>query len=184
MIRTCRALTAVALTLPGLTLSSAFAQAGNPGYAVESAGAAGQAVSAQAYVPTGASRLSGILAGNPASIKRYRITCFNDGSGESVQARVRVRGKTAAAKYNVKVTLEGNDERQEVIDTRNGDVVFSPYAAVRQGHAEYTLTLSKVKKKPGDNDKRLKGAMVFETRQECDTASGGYTGINKPTALP
>lgn len=181
MSQSCRALTALALALPGLALSPSSA---NAGYTVETSGVAARDVSALGYVPTGASRLSGILASNAASVKRYRITCFDDGMGQPVQARVRIRGKTAAAKFNIKATLESNGERQEVIDTKNGDVVFSSYAPVRQGTSEYILTIAKVKKKPGDNDKKLKGAMVFETRQECDTATGAYTGINKPTPIP
>lgn len=171
-----RALTAAALTLPGLALSPSLAMADKAPVTLDSA----PTVSALAYVPTGASSLSGILAASTSSSKSYRIGCYDNGSGPPAYMKVRIQGKTKAATFNLKATLERNGERQEVIDTKNGDGLFSAFAQVKQGAGEYILTISKAKKKPKDKDNKLKGKTVFQTRQECDTDSAAYTGISKP----
>lgn len=171
----------MALALPGLVLAPA------PVAAVEIVSAAAQEISIlanQNYVPTGASRQSGALAASPDSSKRYRIECYDDGSGTPAKVRVRIQGKTRSAKYNVKATLEANGESREVIDTSNGNGLYSAYIEVKQGNIPYTLTVSKVKKKPKHKDAKLRGRSVFETRQECDTESGAYTGLRKPVEIP
>lgn len=176
-----QALTAMALALPGLVLAPA------PVGAVEIPSSTAQNVShlaIQDYVPTGASRQSGALAASPDSSKRYRIECYDDGSGKPAKVRVRIQGKTRSAKYNVKATLEANGDIGEVIDTSNGNGLYSKYAEVQQGDVVYTLTVSKVKKKPKHKDAKLRGRSVFETRQECDTESGAYTGLRKPVEIP
>ncbi len=175
-----RALAAAALTLPGLGWS--------PPLPASEAGAAlnpeVSAISAQAYVPTGASRLSGTLAKNADSVKRYSIHCYDDGSGKPAAMRLRIQGKTKAAAFNIKATLERNGEQQQTMDVRNGDGLYAPYLKVTQGEGDYILTISKVKKSPNHPDKKLTGKAVFETRQECDTQSGAYTGIRKAVPIP
>ncbi len=180
-----RALTRAALALPGLGLISGLALAGTPPVAIE----AGPGVSAQAagYVPTGASKIVSVLAKRPTATRKYRISCYNDGNGEPVRMRVRVQGATKSAKFLVKATLEKDGVVQEVISLKNGPgVYYSTYAVVSQGAGEYTLTISKVRKKATDKDTRLKGTAIFKTRQECDTAatSNYYTGISKPVEIP
>jgi hypothetical protein len=174
-----RALTAAALILPGLGLAPSSAMAETP-VTLD----AGPSVSASAYVPTGASRLSGTLAKNTDSSKRYRVECYDDGSGKPAYMKVRIQNKTKAAKYNIRATLERNGEKFDVDDTKNGDGLFSGYVQVKQGEGDYILTVSKSKKKLSDKDNRLSGKAVFETRQECDTESGAYTGIRKPVSIP
>ena len=178
--RAVQALTAVALALPGLTSLPASAESA-PVTLTKA-----QSVRAQAYVPTGASRISGTLAKNADSIKRYRIECYDDGSGKPAQVKLKIRGKTKAAKYNVKATLESmaTGEKQEISDSKNGDVPYSVYAQIKHGEGEFILTVSKTKKKANDTDKKLNGKTVFETRQECDTQTNAYTGIRKPVAIP
>lgn len=169
----------MALALPGLVLAPAEA-GGVPTVSAHEV----SSLANQNYVPTGASRLSGALATSPESIKRYRIECYDDGSGTPAKVRVRIQGKTRSASYYVKATLEANGEISEVIDTSNGNGLYSAYAEVKQGNTGYTLTVSKVKKQSKHKDAKLRGRAVFETRQECDTESGAYTGLRKPVEIP
>lgn len=168
----------MALALPGLVLVSTPAGAG------ATAPGAVSSLAVQNYVPTGASRQSGALATSPESRKRYRIECYDDGSGTPAKVRVRIQAKTRSAKYNVKATLEANGDIVEVVDTSNGNGLYSAYAEVKQGNTAYTLTVSKVKKQPKHKDAKLRGRAIFETRQECDTESGAYTGLRKPVEIP
>ncbi len=136
------------------------------------------------YVPTGASRLEGVLPDTPTSTKRYKISCFDDGSGKPARMRLRVQGMTPSAGSLVSATLERNGESRTVIDTTNGNLVYSDYASLDQGLGEYTLTVRKVKKSAAAPDSSLKGATPFKTAQECNTANGAYTGISMPNEIP
>ena len=136
------------------------------------------------YVPTGASRLEGVLPDAPTSTKRYKISCFDDGSGKPARMRLRVQGMTPSAGSLVSATLERNGESRTVIDTTNGNLVYSDYADLNQGLGEYILTVRKVKKSASAPDSSLKGATPFKTAQECNTANGAYTGISMPEEIP
>lgn len=178
--RAVQALTAVALALPGLTSLPASAESA-PVTLTKA-----QSVRAQAYVPTGASRITGTLPKPAESIKRYRIECYDDGSGLPTQVKARIQGKTRTAPYGIKATLESvlTGNRQEVTDIKHGDGLYSLYAHLKEGEGPFILTVSKTKKKISDTDKKLNGKTVFETRQECDTQTNAYTGIRKPVAIP
>lgn len=136
------------------------------------------------YVPTGASRLEGVLPDAPTSTKRYKISCFDDGSGKPARMRLRVQGMTPSAGSLVSATLERNGESRTVIDTTNGNLVYSDYADLNQGLGEYILTVRKVKKSATAPESSLKGATPFKTAQECNTANGAYTGISMPEEIP
>ncbi len=157
------------------------------GFAAFSLAASSQVAGAQStgYVPTGASQVSATRLSNPANaVRRYSISCYDDGSGAPVLLRARVQGQTSAAGFLVKITVEKDGVIQEAVNPKNGKGLnFSPYAAVAQGPGNYTITISKVKKKPGDPDKKLTGAMIFQTRQECDNSAGAYTGISVPVEI-
>lgn len=168
-------LTAVATLLPGLGESTAMAD-------VDVASKAPASTFLQPRQIVGASRLSATLGSAPTSARSYRITCFDDGSGAPARLMLRVQNRTKSS-YKVQATISRNGETQSVIDPVNGDNRFSEYATVNQGPGDYVLTLSKVKAKPNDPDKKLKGASVIQTMQECDTQSGKYTGIQPPVAL-
>lgn len=137
------------------------------------------------YVATGASRIFSKIGTNPTSTKRYIANCFDDGSGEPNKMRVRIQGQTVTAKFLVKVTVEKDGVQQSAVSSKNGKGLnFSPYASVSGGPGQYTITISKVPKKPGASASSMRGAMVFETRQECDTESGAYTGLSMPVPIP
>ena len=167
-----------ALSLPGLAMNAAMA---DEGYSVASAQGGAQIQAGAGYTPTGASRLLGQLGSEPTSSKQYRVNCYDDGSGEPTRLRLRIQGMTASAKFLVSATIERNGESQTVIDPTNGDALYGEYAVVTQGGGDYTLTVNKVKKKDSAPDSSLNGAMTFQTMQECNTATGAYTGITKPT---
>lgn len=178
--RALQALTAVAFALPGLAAPPAAAESAPVTLT------AAQSVRARVYVPTGASRITGALAKPAESTKRYRIECYDDGSGLPTQVKARIQGKTRSAPYGIKATLESvlTGNRQEVVDTKQADGRYSLYAHLKEGEGPFILTVSKVKKKASDPDKKLSGKAVFETRQECDTQTNAYTGIRKPVAIP
>ena len=169
-----------ALSLPGLAMNAAVA---DEGYAVASAQGGAQIQAGAGYTPTGASRLLGQLGSEPTSSKQYRVNCYDDGSGEPTRLRLRIQGMTASAKFLVSATIERNGESQTVIDPTNGDSLYGEYAVVTQGGGDYTLTVNKVKKKDSSPDSSLNGSMTFQTMQECNTASGAYTGITKPSPI-
>ena len=168
-----------ALSLPGLAMNAAMA---DEGYAVTAAPGNAVIQGGANYTPTGASRLLGQLANEPTSSKQYRVNCFDDGSGEPTRLRLRIQGMTKA-NFLVSATIERNGESQTVIDPTNGDSRYAEYAVVTQGGGDYTLTVNKVKKKDSAPDSSLDGAMTFQTMQECNTATGAYTGITKPTLI-
>ena len=157
------------------------------GAAVFSLAMTGQADAVTGYVPTGASKVAATAMGTAAdAVKRYSVTCYNDGSGEPTQLRARVQGQTTTAKFLLKIVVEKDGVQQEQTDPKNGKGLnFSPYAVVAGGPGKYTMTVSKVKKKSTDANAVLKGAMTFITQQECNTAKGAsaYTGIKKPVAI-
>lgn len=157
------------------------------GFAAFSLVISNQVIGAQStgYVPTGASQISATRLSSPATaVKRYSVTCYDDGSGAPVLMRARVQGQTSTAGFLVKITVEKDGVTKESINPKNGKGLnFSPYAAVSQGPGNYTITISKVKKKAAHPDKKLQGAMIFQTRQECDNAAGGYTGISVPVEI-
>jgi hypothetical protein len=136
------------------------------------------------YVPTGASRLEGVVPDGVSSSKRYRISCFDDGSGKPARLRLRVQGMDRSAGALVSATLERNGDSRTVIDTTNGNLVYSDYASLDQGQGEYILTVRKVKKSASAPDSTLNGATPFKTAQECNTANGAYTGISMPVEIP
>ena len=135
-------------------------------------------------MPTGPSRLEGVLPDAPTSTKRYKISCFDDGSGKPASMRLRVQGMPPSAGSLVSATLERNGESCTIIDTTNGNLVYSDYASLDQGLGEYILTVRKVKKSATAPDSSLKGATPFKTAQECNTANGAYTGISMPEEIP
>jgi hypothetical protein len=145
----------------------------------------GLAASPSNYVPTGASQVSATRLATPATAtKTYSVTCYDDGSGLPVLLRARVQGQTSTATFLVQISVEKDGVKQEAVNPKNGKGLnFSSYAAVAQGAGNYTITISKVKKKPTDSDKKLQGAMIFQTRQECDNAAGSYTGISLPVEI-
>lgn len=169
-------LTTMATLLPGVGSSGVMADAD----LTSSAGASGFLQPRQI---AGASRISTTLGRPASSTRTYRITCFDDGSGAPARMMLRVQNRTKSSPYRVKATIFRNGEVQSVIDPVNGDNQFSDYAVVNQGAGDYTLTLTKVKAKPKDPDRKLMGAAVIQTMQECDTQSGRYTGLYPPTPL-
>lgn len=56
------------------------------------------------------------------------------------------RGCPPSAGSLVSATLERNGESRTIIDTTNGNLVYSDYASLDQGLGEYILTVRKVKK--------------------------------------
>ena len=171
-----------AVSLPGLAASPLHAEE-----AVEWLADAQPFAQIQAgadYVPTGASRLEGVVPNGASSTKRYKINCFDDGSGKPARLRLRVQGMTPSASSLVSATLERNGESRTVIDTTNGNLVYSDYASLDQGQGEYILTVRKVKKSASAPDSSLNGATPFKTAQECNTANGAYTGISMPEEIP
>lgn len=157
------------------------------GFAAFSMVISNQVIGAQStgYVPTGASQVSATRLSTVATaVRRYSVSCYDDGSGAPVLLRARVQGQTSTAGFLVKITVEKDGVTQGAINPKNGKGLnFSPYAAVSKGPGNYTITISKVKKKASDPDKKLQGAMIFQTRQECDNAAGGYTGITTPVEI-
>jgi len=171
-----------AVSLPGLAASPLHAEEAVEWLADSQPVARIQA--GAGYVPTGASRLEGVLPDAPTSTKRYKISCFDDGSGKPARMRLRVQGMTPSAGSLVSATLERNGESRTVIDTTNGNLVYSDYADLNQGLGEYILTVRKVKKSASAPESSLKGATPFKTAQECNTANGAYTGISMPEEIP
>ena len=169
-------LTAVATLLPGLGNAAGLSD-------VDVASVPPKSGFLQARQIVGASRISTTLSSSPDSSRSYRITCFDDGSGAPVRMMLRVQNRTKSSSYRVQATISRNGEVQSIVDLTNGDNRFSDYAVVNQGGGDYTLTLTKVKAKAKDADKKLKGAAVIQTMQECDTQSGKYTGLYPPTPL-
>ena len=176
------ALLAAASKLKGLG-----ADVARPTVAVFSLAAAGQSMAESGYVPTGASQVIPTVLGTPIdAIKTYTLKCYDNGSGAPTQMRARVQGQTTSAKFLVQLTLEKDGITQTVTDLKLGKGLnFSPYAVVAGGEGTYTMTIRKVKKNASDPDSKLKGGMVFTTRQECNysPASGAYTGISKPVEV-
>ena len=171
-----------AVSLPGLAASPLHAEEAVEWLADSQPVARIQA--GAGYVPTGASRLEGVLPDAPTSTKRYKISCFDDGSGKPASMRLRVQGMPPSAGSLVSATLERNGESRTIIDTTNGNLVYSDYASLDQGLGEYILTVRKVKKSATAPDSSLKGATPFKTAQECNTANGAYTGISMPEEIP
>ncbi len=136
------------------------------------------------YIPSGASRLSGSLGRPAAEQRRYSITCYDDGAGVPKALLVKIRGLTKSRSYALNLSIEREGVRQTVVDKFSGDGLFSPYAILEQGAGTYTVTIQKQKKKTTSPDSSLSGPVVFETKQECDTANGHYTGIQKPVPIP
>jgi len=167
-----------ALGLPGLVSQTAMADQDANWVTANSASVSIQA--GAGYTPTGASRLLGQLGKEPTSSKQYRVKCYDDGSGTPSRLRLRVQGMASSAKFLVSATIERNGVVETVIDPTNGDQLYGQYAALSEGEGDYILTVSKVKKKDSAPDASLDGAMTFQTAQECNTATGAYTGISKP----
>ena len=168
-----------ALSLPGLAMNAAMA---DEGYAVIAAQGSAVIQGGAGYTPTGASRLLGQLGPESASSKQYRVNCYDDGTGEPTRLRLRVQGMTKA-NFLVSATVERNGESKTVIDPTNADSLYGEYAVVTQGAGDYILTVNKVKKKDSAPDSSLTGSMTFQTMQECNTATGAYSGISKPTLI-
>lgn len=149
--------------------------------------AAGQSMAESGYVPSGASQVIPTVLGTAKdSTKTYTLKCYDNGSGAPTQMRARVQGQTTSAKFLVQLTLEKDGITQTVTDPKLGKGLnFSPYAVVAGGEGTYTMTIRKVKKNASDPDSKLKGGMVFTTRQECNygPTSGAYTGISKPVEV-
>ncbi len=168
-----------ALSLPGL--AGTLAIAGESASWVAAPPATAEIRAGAGYVPTGASRLQGQLS--TESTKQYKVSCYDDGSGAPSRLRLRIQGMTASAKFLVSAKIERNGVAQTVMDPANGDKLYGEYAAVSEGTGEYILTVSKVKKKDSAPDSSLDGPMTFQTMQECNTATGAYTGIKKPEPI-
>lgn len=147
----------------------------------------GQSMAESGYVPTGASQVKPTKLLPPAdSIRKYTVDCYDNGSGAPIQMRARVQAQTSSAKFLLQLSLEKDGITQTVTDPKNGKGLnFSPYAVVAAGPGTYTMTIRKIKKNASDPDKKLKGTMVFTTRQECNfsPASGAYTGITDPKEI-
>lgn len=170
-------LRAAALGLPGLMSQAAIADQDANWLAASSATVGIQA--GAGYIPTGASRVLGQLEKASTSVKKYKISCFDDGSGQPARLRLRIQGMSSA-NFLVNAKIESNGVSQDITDKTNGDRVYSDYISVSQGIGEYILTVSKVKKSANAPDSVLDGAMTFQTAQECNTSSGAYTGITHP----
>lgn len=171
-----------ALGLPGLLSQAVTADQGTHWVAAKSATVGIQA--GADYTPTGASRLLGQLAKDASSTQRYKIGCYDDGSGAPKRLRLRIQGMTAAAKFFVTAKIERNGITNSVVDSGgNGDQLYSEYAVVNEGAGDYFLTVTKSKKSASSPDSSLDGAMVFQTMQECNTASGAYTGVKMPEVI-
>ena len=169
-------LTAVATFLPGLATAAALSE-------VDVGSAPPKTGFLQARQIVGASRIATTLGSTPSIKKTYRLTCFDDGSGAPINMRLRVQNRTKASTWRVQAILTKNGETQSIVDSKNGDNVFSNYLTVSQGPGDYILTITKVKAKPKDSSSKLKGAAVVQTMQECDTQTGKYTGISPPVSL-
>jgi hypothetical protein len=166
-----------ALGLPGLVSQTAMADQDASWLAASSPTVGIQA--GAGYVPTGASRLLGQLEKASTSVKKYKISCFDDSSGQPTKLRLRIQGMSTA-NFLVNAKIESNGVSQDITDKINGDRVYSDYISVSRGLGEYILTISKVKKSANAPDSALDGAMTFQTAQECNTSSGAYTGITHP----
>lgn len=126
---------------------------------------------------------TGRLAAKETSTARYAIACFDDGNGPPESVYFDVKAFTKTATFLVTAQIEKNGVADSVTDKTNGDRKPSPAKVFIQGDGVYNLTLSKVKKKSSQPDKKLKGVMVFNGDVHCYSTTGAHTGTDM-TKLP
>lgn len=143
-------------------------------YSVKILSALGLAFAINAHADT----YGGSLLKSPTAVARYYVSCFDDGNGVPAEVYLDIQGRTKAATFLTQATLEKDGASQSVIDRNNADKKASPVILFEQGTGTYALTISKVKKKPGQPDGKLKGVMVFSGTAHCLAASGAHTGTD------
>jgi hypothetical protein len=112
----------------------------------------------------------GSLLKAPNATARFDVICTD--TADSVYFNV--QGNTKSATFLVQATLEKNGVTESLADKVNGDRKPSAAKFLVQGGGTYHLTFSKIKKKPTQKDKKLKGRMAFGSEIHCYTA-GNHT---------
>ena len=120
---------------------------------------------------------------NRIESRQYSVTCsarkINKVLVQPSQYRFWIRGATAAAPYNVQMSVSKGGETVEVLDATNNDRWFSGSGVLEQGEGTYTLEISKYSES-GDTS----GKQTFSVKHECLSDSGVRTKTGKPKKLP
>ncbi|MES2626287.1 MAG: hypothetical protein V4628_13470 [Pseudomonadota bacterium] len=96
-----------------------------------------------------------------------RVTCFNDGSGNTSYLTARVRDNSPAMPdLFINLQLIKGTMAISATDTTSGDASYSDSIALPGGNGVYTMMLNKTRA----------GARSFEIEWHCVAADGAHTG--------
>jgi hypothetical protein len=108
--------------------------------------------------------------GNAASFTALaRVTCFNDGNGETAYLIARVRDKSApVAGLFLSLHLMKSGRANNVTDVTPGDAFYTPFISLPGGNGVYQMMLTKT----------APGARAFDLEWHCMTADNVHTGTD------
>ena len=111
---------------------------------------------------------SGDLGTGAKRADYYKVSCFNDGSGNADHLSIHIKDLPPVASPLVSVQVIKGILAKNVTDPVDGDTAFSPEMNVKGGNGAYDVIV----------DKTGAGVEIYALDYHCETSSGAHTGTS------